>query len=370
MEHLLNNLEELREKIIATKKLLAIDRKEAKARELRVLSGAPDFWQDQAKAVSVSRESEELEKEVKKWNDLQQEVRQLEELTAMANLEQTNNKSQSLSDDLHKQYEDLLKKFNDLEFFVLFAGRYDAGHAIISIHAGTGGVDAQDWTAMLERMFFRFCEKHDWLLEEADRQIGNEAGLKSVTFKVSGLYAYGYLKGEAGVHRLVRISPFDGEGMRHTSFALVEVLPDLPDDEPLDIKSEDLKVDFFRSSGPGGQSVNKTSSAVRLTYLPNGLTVAAQSERSQHQNRELAMKILKAKLHRLQSDKRADETASLKGGNIQAAWGKQIRSYVLQPYQLVKDHRTGYETSDVQAVLDGQLEGFIEAYIRHKKAEN
>ncbi len=312
--------------------------------------------------MAVGREAESLEQEVSTWQKLLEEIRQLEELVAMAEKEGDT----SLSEDADTQYEILFKKLEDLEFFVLFSGEHDERSAIVSLHSGTGGVDAQDWTEMLERMFLRFCERHNWKVEIIDRQTGNEAGLKSTTFNVSGRYAYGYLKAEAGVHRLVRISPFNAEGLRQTSFALVEVLPELPDDGAIQIRPEDFKIDFFRSSGPGGQNVNKTSSAVRLVHLPTGIVIATQTERSQHQNRELAMKMLRGKLQQLQEESRSETNAAIQGKVEKAAWGRQIRSYVLQPYQLVKDHRTGFETSDVQGVLDGNIDGFIEALLRSK----
>lgn len=340
-----------------------MDRKQTQVKSLRLEMGQVDFWQDRERAVSVGQQAENLEKEVIVWEKLLQETRQLEELIALSS-EQGDT---SLEEESHKQFADLKKRFEELEFFVLFSGPYDASNAIVSLHAGTGGVDAQDWTQILERMFLRFCERHNWKTEIIDRIVGNEAGLKSVTFNVSGPYAYGYLRSEAGVHRLVRISPFDSEGMRHTSFALVEVIPELPDEAGLEIRPEDIKMEFFRSSGPGGQNVNKTSSAVRLMHVPTGIVVATQTERSQHQNRELAMKMLRGKLLQLQLENRAEVAATIKGKHEKAAWGKQIRSYVLQPYQLVKDHRTGFEATDVQAVLDGKIESFIEAFLKQKR---
>lgn len=342
-----------------------MDRKQTQVSSLRLEMSQPDFWQDRERAVAVGQEAEALESEVKAWEKLLSETRQLEELIALA----AEQKDMSVAEEAEAQYQSLQKQFADLEFFVLFSGPYDSRSAIVSLHAGTGGVDAQDWTQMLERMFLRFCEKRRWTVEIIERTVGNEAGIKSVTFNVSGHYAYGYLRSEAGVHRLVRISPFDAEGMRHTSFALVEVLPELPEDGTIHIKPEDVKMDFFRSSGPGGQNVNKTSSAVRLVHVPTGIVVTTQTERSQHQNRELAMKILRAKLQQLQSEHRAEEQSQLRGKIEKAAWGKQIRSYVLQPYQLVKDHRTGFEMTDVEGVLDGDLEGFMEAYLREQASK-
>ncbi len=339
-----------------------LDRKAEQALELRQEMNKADFWADRDRAVQVGRNVEALESEVGAWRKLLTDVRQLEELVAMAQ-EQSDS---SLGDEPEQQYEALKKRFEELEFFVLFSGKHDESGAIVSLHAGTGGVDAQDWTEILERMFLRFADRHGWKTEIIDRTMGNEAGLKSVTFNVSGRYAYGYFKSESGVHRLVRISPFDSEGMRHTSFALVEVLPELPDDAAVDIKPDDINIEFFRSSGPGGQNVNKTSSAVRLVHIPTGIVVSTQTERSQHQNRELAMKILRAKLNQLKEENRADENAALKGKVEKAAWGKQIRSYVMQPYQLVKDHRTGFEMTDINSVLDGNIDGFVEAYLRSK----
>jgi len=339
-----------------------LDRKSSQAVELRTLTSQADFWQDQAKAVAVGRQLESLESEVNEWQKLLDDVRQLEALVSLAEKDDDS----SLGDEPAETLESLQARFTKLEFFVMFSGKYDEKNAILSIHAGTGGVDAQDWTQMLERMFIRMAERHNWKVEVIDRLVGNEAGIKSVSFSIAGHYAYGYLKSEAGVHRLVRISPFDSEGMRHTSFALVEVLPELDEDGDLVINPDELEIDFFRSSGPGGQNVNKTSSAVRITHKPTGIVVACQSERSQHQNRELAMKMLRGKLITLRQSERDETNANIKGKHEKAAWGKQIRSYVLQPYQLVKDHRTNHETADVNAILDGEIDEFIEAYLRNK----
>jgi len=323
----------------------------------------PDFWSNRAEAIKISKDLEALATEVNKWEDFKKEITDLEQLVAVAIKEKDN----SISDDANQQYEELDKKFSELEFAVLFSGKYDQHNAILSIHAGTGGVDAQDWAQILERMFLRFVEKKGWRTEILDRTIGNEAGIKSVSINIAGLWAYGYLRSEAGVHRLVRISPFDAEAMRHTSFALVEVIPELPEAANIEIKDSDLRIDVFRSSGPGGQSVNTTDSAVRLVYLPTGITTTCQTQRSQHQNKETALKILKSKLYQLAEEKKTKEELKLRGQAQKAEWGKQIRSYVMQPYQMVKDHRTNYETSDIKAVLDGDLESFMEAYLRSQK---
>ena len=256
-----------------------------------------------------------------------------------------------------------------MELEAAFSGEYDARNAILSIHAGAGGTESQDWTQMLMRMYLRWAERRGYKTEVLDISPGEEAGVKSVVIGVNGDYACGYLKSEHGVHRLVRLSPFDADHARHTSFALVEVLPEAEADVDVKIAPEDLKIDVFRSSGPGGQHMQKTSTAVRLTHLPTGLVVTCQSERSQHQNKEIALKILRSRLLDRELVKRAEERARLKGKRIAAGWGNQIRSYVLHPYKMVKDHRTDYQTGDTDAVLDGELDGFINAYLRSKLGE-
>jgi len=360
MENLLKQIEELRERLLDTWRLLDIDKQIADSRRQKAEMNKPDFWDNQERAVEISKRVEELDAEINKWEELKKEITELEELVAVAAKEG----DESILDEAHKKYNELKDKFAKLEFLVLFSGKYDKNNAILSIHAGTGGVEAQDWAQMLERMFLRFAEKRGWQAEIIDRTVGNEAGIKSVTMKISGRWAYGYLRSESGVHRLVRISPFDAEAMRHTSFALVEVIPELPEAEEIEIKEEDLRIDVFRSSGPGGQSVNTTDSAVRIVHKPTNITVSCQSERSQHQNKETALKILKSKLYKVQEQKREKEELELRGQAQKAEWGKQIRSYVMQPYKMVKDHRTNYETQDVDGVLDGGLEPFMEAYLR------
>jgi peptide chain release factor 2 len=363
MENLLKNLEELREKVLATMRLLEIDRQKEEATELKIETEKPSFWNDRERAIEVGKKIEELEREVSDWEELLKSIRDLEELVAVAVRE----KDSSLDDEVQVKYLELKEKFSKLEFFVMFHGKYDQSNAIISIHAGTGGVDAQDWAMILERMYLRFAEKHNWKATIIDRTVGNEAGIKSSSIKIAGRWTYGYLRGENGVHRLVRISPFDAESMRHTSFALVEVIPELPEAETIEIKDEDLRIDVFRSSGPGGQSVNTTDSAVRIVHKPTGITVTCQTERSQHQNKEIALKILKSKLFKLEEESKENEERKMRGEAQKAEWGKQIRSYVMQPYQMVKDHRTEEETSDIKNVLDGDIDKFVEAYLRKSR---
>lgn len=343
--------------------LLNIERSKVRVSDLKQKMSAPDFWNNREEAVKIGREAEMEEKEINKWENLRKEIRDLEELVAEAE----EMKDSSIDEDAHKKYQELKETLEKFEFLVLFSGKYDQNSAILSIHAGTGGVDAQDWAQILERMFLRFAEKQGWTAEILDRTMGAEAGIKSMTMKIEGKWAYGYLRSESGVHRLVRISPFDAEQMRHTSFALVEVIPELPEAENLEIKESEIRIDVYRSSGPGGQSVNTTDSAVRIVHIPTGITVTCQSERSQHQNKERCFKILKSKLFKLEEEARENEEHKLRGEAQKAEWGKQIRSYVMQPYQLVKDHRTEFETSDIRAVLDGGLNGFMEAYLRSQK---
>jgi len=323
----------------------------------------PDFWQNQVRAKEVSQRSDELQNEVSNWEKLKKEVSDLLEI---ARLDEAD-KDVNLRKEAESKFQELAKRYEKFEFFALLNGEYDRNSVILSIHAGTGGVDAQDWAAMLLRMYLRFCERKGFKTRIVQESKGQEAGIKSVTILVQGSWAYGYLKAEGGVHRLVRISPFDAEKMRHTSFTLVEVLPDLGDLKDAEIKEEELKIDTFRSSGHGGQSVNTTDSAVRITHLPTGLAVTCQNERSQLQNKEFALKILKSKLHQLQLEQRQEKQNQLRGEAISAEWGNQIRSYVLHPYKQVKDHRTKYEVSEPDKVLDGEIDGFIEAFLKKGK---
>lgn len=323
---------------------------------LRNKMQAPDFWNNQEEAAKVSRSAELLQKDWDKWNNLELALAEIRELLPLAGNDAT------LLLDIEKSLVLLNADLNNLELLTLYNGPYDDRAAILSISTGTGGVDAQDWSQILERMYLRFTEKQGWKVEILDRIIANEAGIKSVMMKISGLRVYGNLRSENGTHRLLRNSPFNADGLRQTSFASVEIVPEIQAQE-IDIKSEDLRLDVFRSSGPGGQSVNTTDSAVRLVHLPTGIVVSCQSERSQFQNKENAYAILRAKLTKLELDRREKETKNLKG-QVKAEWGQQIRSYWLYGNRLVKDHRTDYSDSDVEGVLDGKLEAFIAAYLR------
>jgi peptide chain release factor 2 len=298
---------------------------------------------------------------VERWRGVEKQATEVAELVSLGD--------SSLQAEIQSEVERLLSRLDELELEAAFSGDYDARSAILSIHAGAGGTESQDWAQMLMRMYLRWAERRGYKAEVLDISPGEEAGVKSVVIGVNGDYATGYLKSEHGVHRLVRLSPFDADHARHTSFVLVEVMPEAEADVDVSIAPDDLKVDVFRSSGPGGQHMQKTSTAVRLTHLPSGLVVSCQSERSQRQNKEIALKILRSRLLELELEKRAEERAKIKGKRIAAGWGNQIRSYVLHPYKMVKDHRTDYQTSDTDAVLDGELDGFITAYLRSKLGE-
>lgn len=299
-----------------------------------------------------------LRQTVEKWRDIESQVDILRDNIQLAEEEP------SLLDELNAELEKITTLLDKMEFELAFSGEYDSRNAILSIKAGAGGTESQDWAEMLMRMYMRWAERNNYHVEVLDISPGEEAGIKSVTLGISGIYALGYLKSEHGVHRLVRLSPFDSDHARHTSFALVEVMPEAEGDVDIAVSPEDIKVETFRSSGPGGQHMQKTSSAVRLTHLPTGLTVTSQSERSQHQNKEIAMKILRSRLLEMELEKKAEERAKLKGKRVSAGWGNQIRSYVLHPYKMVKDHRTDYQTGNTDAVLTGEIDDFIRAYLR------
>lgn len=322
----------------------------------------PDFWNDLKKSQELSKKSKDLKELISEYNSL---VKAWEDLNALIELGLEED-DESLTHEVEHEYKELDKRIKEMKIKTLLSGPYDRSNAILSIHAGAGGTEAQDWTEMLLRMYMRWATQKNYEVETVDYLPGDDAGVKNVTIMVKGAFAYGYLKCEAGVHRLVRISPFDAAGRRHTSFALVEVLPEIDDDIHVDIRPEDLKVDTYRSSGAGGQHVNKTESAIRITHLPTGIIVQCQSERSQISNKETAMKMLKAKLMDLMIKEQKEKIDDLKGEHKEAGWGNQIRSYVFQPYTLVKDHRTNYEVGNVNAVMDGYIDEFINAYLNQQ----
>jgi peptide chain release factor 2 len=328
--------------------------------ELEKTMAVQGFWDDPESAQKIVKKLKDLKRIVNAPDELQAELDDAEVLVSMAAEEE----DATLVEEINALREDLGKRLGRLELNSLFMDPRDSKPAIVSIHPGAGGTESCDWADMLYRMLLRFCEQSDFEVDIMEYQPGDEAGLKSATLTVRGVNAYGTLKSEAGVHRLVRISPFDSAARRHTSFSAIEVLTEVDDDIDIEIREEELKMDVFRSSGAGGQKVNKTSSAVRLTHLPTGLVTSCQIERSQHRNRDTALNMLKAKLYDIELKKQEAELAAQREGHQDVAWGSQIRSYVLHPYQMIKDHRTNYETGNVTRVLDGELDSFIEAYLK------
>jgi peptide chain release factor 2 len=324
---------------------------------------APGFWDDQEAAQAVVKEISALKRAIQVWESVQEEYEDAEAMFELVSEEP----DEALEEELAKAVDALEQAVGRLELASLLNGEYDSNNAIVSIHPGAGGTESQDWAEMLLRMYTRWADSRGYDVEVLDYQPGDEAGVKSVTMLVSGLNAYGYLKAEKGVHRLVRISPFDSSGRRHTSFTSVDVIPEISEDVDLEIKSEDLRIDTYRASGAGGQHVNKTESAVRITHIPTGIVVQCQSERSQHSNREAAMKILRSRLLEREFQEKQARLAELKGEQGEIAWGNQIRSYVFCPYTMVKDHRTNVEVGNVQAVMDGLIDPFIEAYLKMKR---
>jgi peptide chain release factor 2 len=349
--------EQLKTEVEDALKRLKIDQLAQQLQQLQTDSQAPGFWDDSAKAQSAMKQISQLEGRVQPWLDLKRSVQEANELVKLGDSSLAKELNQLLS-----QAEQYLSKLKEE---LKFNGPYDDHNAIVSIHAGAGGTDAQDWTQILFRMYSRYFEKNRWQITVVEESPGEEAGLKSVTLEVTGAFAYGKLRGEHGVHRLVRLSPFNADNLRQTSFAKVEVIPEINQPDELKIDDKDLKVDVYRSGGHGGQSVNTTDSAVRVTHIPTGLTVAIQNERSQIQNKETALTILRSRLAQLQMEQHAEKLDQLKGPNQSAEWGSQIRSYVLHPYKQVKDLRTKYETSDPDKVLDGDLDPLINAYLEN-----
>ncbi len=337
-----------------------IANKEQKLKSLEEQTTSNDFWNDAEKSGKVLKQINGLKSKIEGFKKVQTELNNIVEMSELLELEP----DEEMAKEVIKSTSHIEKEIEKLEITTLLSGKYDINNAIVTIHPGAGGTEAQDWAEMLYRMYSRWANSNNYEVKELNYLEGEEAGIKSVTFSVNGEYAYGYLKGEMGVHRLVRISPFDAGGRRHTSFASIEVLPEITDDIELDINPDDIKMDVYRASGAGGQHINKTSSAVRLTHIPTGIVVACQTERSQFQNKDTAMKMLKSKLLNLKEKEQKDTIDELKGIQMDIAWGSQIRSYVFCPYTLVKDHRTGYEVGNVQSVMNGDLDGFIDSYLK------
>jgi peptide chain release factor 2 len=321
-----------------------------------------DFWSDQEKAQRLSRERNTIENEIKSWEEIEREIDDVETLILMSEEES----EPSLLNEAENELKRITNRLSELEVKALLSDELDKNNAIVTIHAGAGGTESCDWASMLMRMYLRWAEKKGFETEILDLQENEEAGIKSATILVKGSYAYGLLKAEHGTHRLVRISPFDSNARRHTSFCGVIVVPEIEDEVEIEIKDDEIRIDTFRASGAGGQHVNKTDSAVRITHIPTGTVVTCQSERSQIQNRQRAMKILKARLYEIERRKREEKISQARGEHKDIAWGNQIRSYVFQPYQLVKDHRTGIETSNVSAVMDGEIDSFIEGFLKER----
>lgn len=360
MQEIITQAQALQKRIVQVSEQLNIGGLSEKLVQLENTMNQPGFWDQPEQAQRISKTVNDIQSEIATWKQLQADTIDIIELAQL----NAHAADEHITQELTEKLQELTATFEQLEFHILFNGEHDEYNTLVAIHAGAGGVDAQDWAEMLLRMILRYCERKQLNTKVIDISRGQEAGIKSVIIEVIGRYAYGLLKSEYGVHRLVRQSPFNADALRQTSFALIEVLPDLGEVSPIEIKEDDLRIDVFRSGGNGGQSVNTTDSAVRITHLPTNIVVTCQNERSQHQNKATALKILKAKLHQLEIEKLHDEKQKLRGEYTSAEWGNQIRSYVLHPYKMVKDHRTNYEESDPDKVLDGYIDRFIESYLR------
>ncbi|MCS6844858.1 MAG: peptide chain release factor 2 [Caldilineales bacterium] len=361
-----SQLEELSTRIAELRGAFDLPGKQARLAALEKQVADPAIWDDPANAQALMRELNDLREEVAGWDGLAQRVQDALDLLALAEAEEDEATAEAIAADA----EALAQELEEKEFHLALSGPHDRKGAILSIHAGAGGTEAQDWAEMLLRMYLRWAERKGYTATITDRTDGEEAGIKSVTVEIEGPWAYGYLKAERGVHRLVRISPFDASARRHTSFALVEVLPLMEDDIEVEIKPEDLRIDVYRAGSAGGQNVQKNATAVRITHIPTGIVVQCQNERSLTQNRESAMRVLRGKLYDLELQKREQELARLKGKHVEMGWGNQIRSYVLQPYQMVKDLRTDYEVGNPTRVLDGDLDGFMVAWLKAQVGSN
>ncbi len=358
MENLFSLLNSMKERVDGLITRLDIAAKAQQIQELEARAGEPGFWNNPDEAQKTMQEISRLKEEVERWHEVAKRIHETLELAELDDY--------SLFDDLTQEVEALSDTVDRMALETMLSGPYDHENAILAIHAGAGGTDSQDWAQMLERMYLRWAEENGYKVEIIERMEGEEAGIKSVTMSIRGNYAYGYLQSEQGVHRLVRLSPFDAANRRHTSFAKVELWPDIQGNIDIQINEKDLKIDTYRASGAGGQHVQKNDTAIRITHIPTGIVVQCQNQRSQAQNRERALQILKARLFEMERKKQEAQLAALKGENVDAGWGNQIRSYVLHPYHMVKDHRTDLEIGNTGAVLDGRLSDFMEAYLRHK----
>jgi peptide chain release factor 2 len=362
MDEIIDKIKELQKKIVEAIKFFDIQNAEKKIKDLENEMNEPGFWDNQNQASKKSQTLKNLQEQLDNWNSIEKENNELLEMAELDKADESVNLLKEITD----KYYQLEKKFKKLEITLFFNNKYDSNNAIMTIFAGAGGTESQDWVSMLLRMYLRFFEKMDWKAKIIDESKGDEVGYKSITLEITGNLSYGYLKIEDGVHRLVRLSPFDADHARHTSFAMVELFPEIEDTE-IEIQEKDLKIDTFKSSGKGGQGVNTTDSAVRITHLPTNIVVSCQNERSQLQNKEQAMKHLKAKLSKFNEEQSEEERKKIQGEVQEAAWGNQIRSYVLHPYKMIKDLRSKYETDQVDKVLDGNLLEFIESVLRIKK---
>jgi peptide chain release factor 2 len=360
MEGFRIQFEDIRGRLTETAKSLDVERLKEALVEHQEDMGSPGFWDDMDRATRISAEAHRVEAKLSHYAGL---TARAEDIEVMMELAEEENDA-SMAGEIKEEMEKLTEELEALKLTTLLTGEYDGNNCILSLHAGAGGTEAQDWTGMLYRMYTRYAERMGFSVKELDMLDGDEAGVKSVTFEVTGDYAYGYLKCERGVHRLVRISPFDSNARRHTSFASLDVSPVIEDDGAIEIKNEDIRIDTYRASGAGGQHVNRTDSAVRITHFPTGVVVQCQNERSQVQNKETCFRWLRARLAELREKQRLEQMGDIKGEMKKIEWGSQIRSYVFQPYKLVKDLRTGYEVGDVDAVMDGKLEGFVTAYLQ------
>ena len=371
-------IEELKQELLAQqpkieylKEALGYQKLLEQKKQLDEQAAQPDFWNDVENTKKVLKEQKTVNEKVGSYENL---VRMYEDAQTMLELAaeeefDSEEEQESFLQDIRTSLKEIAQRIEEEKLSALLSGEFDQNNAILSFHAGAGGTEAQDWAEMLFRMYNRWGERHGYKVSTLDYLDGDVAGIKSATILVEGENAYGYLKGEMGIHRLVRVSPFDSSGRRHTSFASVEVMPEIDDDVNVEIREEDIKMDVYRASGAGGQKVNKTSSAVRLTHIPTGIVVSCQIERSQHQNREVAMRMLKSKLVEIKERENLERIEDIKGDQKEIAWGSQIRSYVFMPYTLAKDHRTGFEMGNITAVMDGDIDGFINAYLKQKSAQ-